>query len=340
MITISLCMIVKNEEANLARCLDSLKGLMEEIIIVDTGSTDDTKKIAKRYTNRIYDFQWVDDFSAARNFAFSKATQEYIYTADADEVLDEENRQKFFKLKELLLPEIDLVQMKYGNQLSNGTVYNFDEEYRPKLFKRLRPFVWEEPIHEQVRLSPVLYDSDIVVRHEPEENHSARDLRIFRNQTKENPGFTGRTYRMYVRELYLNGTLEDYRGAEEFFGVVALDNARNSEELRMAFLILASSGRLHGDAVQFFKFATKILVEEACSEICIELGHFYEDAGDYDEAVIWYYNAAFETLPIVSMKSAHQDAADGLKRVYTALGMPDAAEPFVQDIEKRKQDIE
>lgn len=148
MITISLCMIVKNEERILARCLDSVKDLVDEIIIVDTGSADATKRIAAEYTDKIYDFTWIDDFSAARNFAFSKASKEYIYSADADEVLSEENRQRFRQLKETLLPEIEIVQMKYGNQLHNGTVYNFDEEYRPKLFRRLRNFVWEEPIHE------------------------------------------------------------------------------------------------------------------------------------------------------------------------------------------------
>ena len=74
MITISLCMIVKNEEKVLARCLDSIADLMDEIIIVDTGSSDNTKEIAKKYTDKIYDFTWIDDFSAARNFAFSKAT--------------------------------------------------------------------------------------------------------------------------------------------------------------------------------------------------------------------------------------------------------------------------
>lgn len=68
----SLCMIVKNEEAVLKDCLDSLQALMDEIIIVDTGSTDRTKEIAAQYTDKIYDFQWCNDFSAARNFAFSR----------------------------------------------------------------------------------------------------------------------------------------------------------------------------------------------------------------------------------------------------------------------------
>ena len=70
-------MIVKNESKVLRRCLDSVAHLMDEIIIVDTGSTDNTKKIALEYTDKVYDFEWINDFSAARNFAFSKATKDY-----------------------------------------------------------------------------------------------------------------------------------------------------------------------------------------------------------------------------------------------------------------------
>ncbi|MDE6203571.1 MAG: glycosyltransferase family 2 protein, partial [Lachnospiraceae bacterium] len=155
MITISLCMIVKNEERVLGRCLESISDLMDEIIIVDTGSDDGTKGIAAEFTDKIYDFRWTGDFSEARNFAFSKAGCDYIYSADADEVLDKENREKFRILKETMMPEVEIVQMFYGNQLSHGTVYNFDRELRPKLFKRLRTFQWIEPVHETVRLLPV-----------------------------------------------------------------------------------------------------------------------------------------------------------------------------------------
>ena len=113
MITISLCMIVKNEEPVLARCLDSVASMMDEIIIVDTGSTDRTNEIAAQYTSRIYDFTWGDDFSAARNYAFSLATMDYIYCPDADEYLDLENQRRFLRLKCALLPEIEIVQMNY-----------------------------------------------------------------------------------------------------------------------------------------------------------------------------------------------------------------------------------
>ena len=75
-ITISLCMIVKDEEQTISTCLESVKSVVDEIIIVDTGSTDGTKEIVKKYDAKVYDFQWIEDFSAARNFAFSKATKE------------------------------------------------------------------------------------------------------------------------------------------------------------------------------------------------------------------------------------------------------------------------
>ena len=109
----SLCMIVKNEEAVLNRCLESMASAMDEIIIVDTGSTDATKKIATAYTDQIYDFAWTGNFAEARNYAASKATGDYIYTADADEYLEPEELQKLLQLKKVLLPEVEIVQMLY-----------------------------------------------------------------------------------------------------------------------------------------------------------------------------------------------------------------------------------
>ena len=75
--TISLCMIVKNEEMHLARCLDSIAGLVDEIIIVDTGSVDRTVEIASGYTSKVFSHLWNDDFSDARNYSFSKASMDY-----------------------------------------------------------------------------------------------------------------------------------------------------------------------------------------------------------------------------------------------------------------------
>lgn len=334
MITISLCMIVKNEEAILARCLDSLKGLMDEIVIVDTGSTDRTKEIAARYTDKIYDFEWIDDFSAARNFAFSKATQEYIYSADADEVLSEENHVLFAQLKEKLLPEIEIVQMKYGNQLQFGTVYNFDEEYRPKLFKRKRDFVWEEAIHETVRLQPIVYDSDIVITHMPTASHAGRDLQNFRKQVVGGRRLSARLQEMYARELYLAGEKEDLLAAESYFQQSAADPERSADEVMQACCIAAKVARLRSDTVAFLKYTSKVLAQEGCSEICYEMGQFYEEHADLEEAIIWYFNAVYETTPLLSIEAGRRDGLEGLVRCYEQLGMQEQAAVYREEIIK------
>jgi len=334
MITISLCMIVKNEEKILARCLDSIVDLCDEIIIVDTGSTDATKEIASGYTEHIYDFDWIDDFSAARNFAFSKASGEYIYSADADEVLDEENRERFIILKNTLLPEIEIVQMKYGNQLQHGSVYNFDEEYRPKLFKRQRSFVWQEPIHETVRLDPVVYDSDIVITHLPEESHAGRDLANFQKHCDRGYRLSRRLHNMYARELLMAGEKDDLVRASGYFKASAADESRSGEELQEACCVIAKASRLSGDTVTFFKYASKMLATEACSEICCELGAFYEEQGDLEEAALWYYNAVYETQPILQLACGGDIGLKGLVRCYGGLGDREQEELYRAELKK------
>ena len=211
MVSISLCMIVKNEEKVLARCLDSLAPAMDEIIIVDTGSEDQTKEIAKRYTDKVYDFKWTGSFADARNYASGMATKEYIYTADADEYLDQENLEKLLQLKSILLPEIEMVQMLYCTQGEYNTVYNFEKEYRPKLYRRLRKFVWIDPIHETLRTDPVVYDSQIKIRHCPEGNHAKRDLDALLQAGLRTEHFSKKLHHMYACLLYTSQSPRDMR---------------------------------------------------------------------------------------------------------------------------------
>lgn len=337
MITISLCMIVKNEEKILGRCLDSIADLVDEIIIADTGSTDATREIAGRYTKNVYEFRWADDFSAARNFVFSKAAMEYIYSADADEVLSEENRERFRRMKETLLPDIEIVQMKYANQLQFGTVYNYDEEYRPKLFRRKRDFVWEEPIHEMVRLTPIVYDSDVVITHLPQASHAKRDLENFQKHCVKGRRLSKRLHGMYARELMLSGDEEDFAKAAGFFMDSAADAERDGEEMAQACCVAAKAARLTGDAVTFFKYTSKVIAEEACSEICCEMGHFYEEREDWEEAAVWYYNAVYETQPILSIYSGGRESLEGLIRCYEAMDSPEQAQIYREELQKKKQ---
>lgn len=87
MIPVSVCIIAKNEEKNMERFLSCLRKYDWEIIVVDTGSTDRTKEIAQKYADQVADFQWIDDFSAARNFSISLATHDFILVLDCDEFL-------------------------------------------------------------------------------------------------------------------------------------------------------------------------------------------------------------------------------------------------------------
>ena len=98
--TLSVCLIVKDEEQVLERCLSCAAAFADEIVVVDTGSSDNTVEIAKQFTDKVYFFKWCDDFSAARNFAFEKAGCDLVMWLDADDVITDENCAKIARLKD------------------------------------------------------------------------------------------------------------------------------------------------------------------------------------------------------------------------------------------------
>lgn len=314
MVSISLCMIVKNEEKVLARCLDSLAPAMDEIIIVDTGSEDQTKEIAKRYTDKVYDFEWTGSFADARNYASGMATKEYIYTADADEYLDQENLEKLLQLKSILLPEIEMVQMLYCTQGEYNTVYNFEKEYRPKLYRRLRKFVWIDPIHETLRTDPVVYDSQIEIRHCPEGNHAKRDLDALLQAGLRTEHFSKKLHHMYAMELYHSGEKEDFIQAIPVFEKTLNEDGRSMDEVKEAICVLARAYRLQENAVKFLGFALKDAVTTSSAEVCCELGRFYEEQKEWQEAVLWYQNAVTETESILDIRTSQEIPQEGIRR--------------------------
>lgn len=317
MATISLCMIVKNEEQVLARCLDTVADLMDEIIIVDTGSTDRTKEIAARYTDKIFDFAWIEDFSAARNFSFSKATMDYIYAPDADEVLDAENRARFRDLKSCLLPEVEIVQMWYVTEEFNA-VMNVKRELRPKLFKRLRTFTWIDPVHETVRLDPVVFDSDIEILHKPLAVHGGRDFEICERMYKKDGVLSPKLRNMYAKELLKCGDLPDFERAKAFFQQ-EWNRDPMADAGREAACVLSHLARLQQNGAELMKYALRDMLDTPCAEICYELGCYYKDCGDYDEAIVWYQNAVTETTCILDVEAGGKKSLQGLIDCYEAL---------------------
>lgn len=166
MSTVSLCMIVRNEHETLRRCLESVDGVFDEIVIVDTGSIDDTKSIAAGFGANIFDFTWINDFAAARNHSFAQAASEYAMWLDADDVLLPQDRAKLLNLKNTLDPQIDAVSMVYHTAFDgSGNVISSARRFR--MVRRSKGFVWVGAVHEDLESSDVFtyFDSDIVVTH-------------------------------------------------------------------------------------------------------------------------------------------------------------------------------
>ena len=178
MATISLCMIVKDEQAVLGRCLDSVQGIADEIIVVDTGSADRTKEIAAAY-GQVQDFEWCDDFSAARNFSFAQASMDYILWLDADDVIEPEDREKFLQLKSELDGTADMVMLPYHTAFDaqGKAVFTY---YRERLLRREAGFRWQGAVHECITPSgSVVYGEAAVSHHKEKAGERGRNLRIY-----------------------------------------------------------------------------------------------------------------------------------------------------------------
>lgn len=300
MITISLCMIVKDEEKTLGRCLDSICGLVDEIIIVDTGSSDNTKDIAKNYTNNIYDFKWVSNFSVARNFSFSKATKDYILWLDADDILLHEDKEKFLKLKDSLPIDIDVVIMKY-NLLSKEDGKVSCTFSRERLVKREKNFKWIDPVHECIEISGKIIKSDISITHKKEGLPTRRNLEIFENYIKDGNELSERNWFYYARELK---NLRENKRAKEYY-IKFLDTKNGLPSNYMdACIDLAKiyyEENLEEEALKtLLRYFEKDCIR---AEICCFIGYHYKEREKYDIAVKWFEVASKIEIPKDSIGS-------------------------------------
>ena len=158
----------------------------------------------------------------------------------------------------MLVPEIDIVQMIYVNSKSHNTVYNFEEEYRPKLFKRLRTFEWISPIHETVRLEPVVFDSDIKILHLPEQSHTKRDFGVFADAVRRGVRLENYVVIMFCKELFISGTDEDFLSVREIFENVLAKEDRPEDCRKNIACVLARIYRLTNAYNEFFKICLSV----------------------------------------------------------------------------------
>ncbi|VAX16377.1 hypothetical protein MNBD_NITROSPINAE04-914 [hydrothermal vent metagenome] len=183
--TIGLCMIVRDEADDLPGCLDSVKHIVDEIVVMDTGSVDGTQETAKRLGAKVYGTQWVDDFSAVRNLSLEKVTTDWVLMLDADERLAAKDCQRILSLTRsdgidayYFIQRHYLPGAGYDKWMATSGEYpemelnytGYTQNYVLRLFRRLKGVEWEGRIHETVVCSEpetrwITAKTDVVVHH-------------------------------------------------------------------------------------------------------------------------------------------------------------------------------
>ncbi|WP_051128182.1 glycosyltransferase [Paenibacillus sp. HW567] len=288
-ITISLCMIVRDEEEALPQCLVSAQGIADEIIIVDTGSTDRTKEAAGAFTDLIYDYEWNDDFAAARNFAFSKATKDYILWLDADDKFREEDRLAFISLKAKLLPEVDSVMMYYNLVLDEKGLPT-SRLKRNRLVKRTQQYRWIGAVHEYLEVSGHIEQSEIAVTHAKNKAHTDRNLRIYRSREKQGEAFPPRDLYYYANELRDHAKPEEAVIMYERF----LDTRAGWIEDQIAACrnLADCYTQLQQRDKSLGALYRSMTLDLPRAEVCCDLGAIFMGEDRFHQAIYWFEAAA------------------------------------------------
>jgi glycosyltransferase involved in cell wall biosynthesis len=197
--TVSLTMIVRDEAANLPRCLQSVSGLFDEIVVLDTGSTDSTVDIALSFGAQVSRFAWIDDFAAARNAALVRATGDYLFWLDADDVVETPQREKLQALFDGLKAGDDAAYVVRCacDPGADGSVGTTVVDH-VRLFPRRKGIRWSYRVHEQIlpalkRANVPVRWTDIVLRHTGYADPALRarkierDLRILHDELTSRP---------------------------------------------------------------------------------------------------------------------------------------------------------
>jgi len=204
---LSVSMIARNEESCLATALTSVIGA-DELVVVDTGSFDRTKQIAASFGAVLYDFPWVDDFAAARNFSLSKCTGDWVLIVDADELLEAGG---IAKVRAAIERAGDFKTI--GVQVvakTNGETHVF-----PRLFKRCPEVFWKGAIHNHLSVSET-NPSDVRIFYGYSEAHKAdpdRALRILTKELERDPQLVRETYYLAREHWYR----KDYATAAKWY---------------------------------------------------------------------------------------------------------------------------
>lgn len=296
---ITLCLIAKNEENNIKRCIDSIYDFVDEIIVTDTGSTDKTKEIVKLIDKcKLYEFEWINDFSAARNYCLSKVTTDYWMWLDCDDVIKEDDLKILMDLKKDIHKH-QIISMDYD--------YGFDNEdyltgkptltlVRNRIFKTSLGCKWHDRIHEYVDTNGAVYKTKAKVSHTRTHSNGTRNLDIFKEMITNNEEFSDRSQYYCAKEFYYNGI---YNEAEERLLDVVYNRNNWFEEKLQALQALITISKVKNKKEDIKKYCYKSfdLVGTPRSEFLYELGNLFFNENKLQNAIFWYNLAGSITPP-------------------------------------------
>lgn len=309
-VSISICLIVRDEEPIIERCLKNAVQIADELIVVDTGSTDRTKEIALRYTKLVYDYAWQDDFAAARNYSYSKATKDYIMWLDADDDIDPEDIERIKYLKTHMPPETDVVFFNYTGDSSDENIFADSDLLRDRLIRRALNAKWQYPIHECIPIDKnwkALYRADIRIFHRKEKiNEKRRNLRIFEKKMQEGFELNSFNRAYYVRELCTDGQYEE--AAAEYEKLWQEDSARDRSNIDYALFFYIECMKKLKRYEKLQKHLQAYLEHFGADEmVYCTLGDLCRRSKAYDKALYWY-NCARMTQANLSDLRLHDKA--------------------------------
>lgn len=294
---LSVCMIVKNESQVLERCLKKVKKFADEIVIVDTGSSDNTKEIAKKFTPLVLNYDWNKDFSAARNFAFKNASGKYLMWIDADDVVDDENVKKIIELKKHLTADTYMVKYQIAFDEKNNPTFEY---YRERIVRNTKQAKFCGFVHEVITPFGQIEYTDIAIKHQKPKQHidAKRNLNLYRYHIKNGEKLSAREMFYYARELYYNGyyvstivALKKYLKMENKFFPNEID----------AYVIISDCYLYFNDTKNSKKYLLKSLgISAPNALICCKLGNLCIKEKDYRSAIFWFKSALLTPKALTS----------------------------------------
>ncbi|MBO5910231.1 MAG: glycosyltransferase family 2 protein, partial [Clostridia bacterium] len=283
---ISVCMIVKNEQEVLARCLDCVSQFADEIVVVDTGSNDKTKEIANKFTDKVFDFEWCDDFSKARNYAFSLATCDYVMWLDADDVLEYGEIEKINQLK--LNMVADTYMLKYATSFDENGRPSFTFE-RERILKRDGRAMWHGFVHEAIVPFGKVEHLDITIQHRKIAScYTKRNLDLFRKALKRGVKFNAREQYYYARELFYWGYYKKCKKELNKFFKMPYKFLPNTVD---GILIMSKCCEKLNDLNNAKKWLYEGINIVPNAEIICELARIYKQEDNIKSAIYFYESA-------------------------------------------------